>query len=146
MPSHLLWIDDECGALPEQVRDLEAASIAVDCAATVQEGLARLRNGNYQGILLDMILPWQSEPDVNPRQEILQRPFLGTEVVQEVEKLPADKRPRIVVLTIAQDDRLLRKLVRWKKMGVIRSIIAKTPPLSFGDVTRACAEAIGAGN
>jgi CheY-like chemotaxis protein len=139
----VLWIDDEWVSLPEQVEHLKAASMNVDCATSVQEGLCKLSAGNYKGILLDMILPWQSEPGLEVSSEVEERPFLGTEIVQKVADLPAENRPRIVVLTIARDTRLFKKLVKWKKMAIIDKILGKDPPVSFDDVTKACASAIG---
>jgi CheY-like chemotaxis protein len=135
MALNILWIDDEHTFLPEQVEHLQGRGAVVDCADSVAEGLSKLHSHSYNAVLLDMILPNTSQQDGVDQDESDCPPFLGLQVLEALSRLHESERPPVVVLTIANDDRLLGKLNSWMKRRVVVDWMKKGPPLTFDDVT-----------
>jgi two-component system sensor histidine kinase/response regulator len=55
--SNILVIDDELGIRQGCRRALESQGFTVETAATIQEGLRKVREGNFDLVLLDVMLP-----------------------------------------------------------------------------------------
>jgi len=55
--SNILVIDDELGIRQGCQRALEPQGFTVETAATIQEGLRKVREGNFDLVLLDVMLP-----------------------------------------------------------------------------------------
>ncbi len=134
MNKKILWVDDEWRSLPEQVDYFKKANISVDCADSLEEGVKKLREHEYDGVLLDCIMPMKSNFDASVDSSVLTKPFLGLEFLDTVGKMPKEKRPPVVVLTIAKDERLLHNLNQWIKRGVLTAWMIKSVRMSFSKV------------
>ena len=143
MTSRVLWIDDEHAQLPELVNELRRASLDVECAESVRNGVEKLRSTHFDGVLLDMILPAGGHRLAEEGDNPPEKPFRGLDVLAEIAGLGEDRtRPRVVVLTIADDSRLAKKLVKWKRSGLVADVLHKHPSCSLETVAQAMKEAI----
>ncbi|MBI5687398.1 MAG: hypothetical protein HZC54_20180 [Verrucomicrobia bacterium] len=133
MNSSVLWLDDEWTKMPELVQSFEAQGMNVHCESNLEGGLQELKRGSYGIVLLDMILSTGRRPDV-PTAPIDQKPFVGLDFVDSVAGMAKERRPAVVVMTIADDERLARKLRKWERQGIVYGVILKGSPLSFHEV------------
>jgi len=143
MAKHLLWVDDEWPLLERLVARLKEQSVDTDCAESVAEGRLMMQGHDYDGFLIDMILPASSSPGQESDPSIWdRRPFLGLDLLEDIWALERKARPAVVVLTIAEDDRLLERLTRLKRKGVVDEILRKGV-LRFEEVTHTVVCALG---
>jgi CheY-like chemotaxis protein len=121
----LLWVDDEWSQLPELLDLFSAAEIEADCARSPAEAQALMDKNHYDVVLLDMILPTRSVPTRSGIPNAAPPPFLGLDLLNRISDIPQEKRPAVVVVTIAEDDRLLERLNGWIKKRLITEVLRK---------------------
>ena len=87
----VLIVDDDDAIRALLFTILRRRRFAVDAARNGLEALARLRQCRYAVILLDLMMPMKS----------------GWDVLDELQRLPADTRPVVIVLTAGNEPRNL---------------------------------------
>jgi len=87
----VLIVDDDDAIRALLFTILRRRRFAVDVARNGVEALARLRGCQYAVVLLDLMMPLKS----------------GWEVLDELEKLPVNTRPVVIVLTAGNEPRNL---------------------------------------
>jgi len=85
----VLIVDDDDAIRALLFTILRRRRFAVDAARNGVEALARLRRCSYCVILLDLMMPLKS----------------GWEVLDELQRMPADTRPMVIVLTAGNEPR-----------------------------------------
>jgi CheY-like chemotaxis protein len=137
MPITILWVDDEWTYMPELIEKCQKNNILMECAANLEEAKQKLEKNNYNGILLDMIFHEKGEASnlINTRK--IDKPFLGLDVLEYINNISSNlPKPKIIIMTIADDDRLAGKWKKIDKNGLIAKIIMKTMPYSLDDVVK----------
>jgi CheY-like chemotaxis protein len=136
MKKRLLWIDDDHARLPELITMLSERGFEVHCAESVYEAKERFRRHVYDCVLLDMILPYGSTGEARAAER--ERSYLGLGVIDWiVNNSTPDERPRIVILSIVDEERLSLRLQNLKKRGIVSEVLQKGAMISLEDVVNA---------
>jgi two-component system OmpR family response regulator len=134
-PMSVLIIEDDQATAAELGRVLHGAGFTSECAATLDDGIARATSGTYQLVLLDRMLPGGDGLDVIPRIRATGK-RTGVMVLSALGRTSN----RVEGLDKGADDYLAKpfaaeELVARARAVIRRLAVAPSPEiLSFGDI------------
>ena len=135
MPDRLLIIDDDV-RLADMLRTyLSQRGLSVDCRPDVATGLSALRDGGYDALVLDVMLPDGDGFDV------LRRVRAGSDIPILMLTARGEPMDRIVGLEMGADDYLPKPFDPRELLARIRAVLRRRNPtapasetLRFGDL------------
>jgi CheY-like chemotaxis protein len=143
MTTRILWVDDEYSRLPDLANKFSKLGFEVDCADSVIKAQTLLDENQYQCVVLDMILPYGGTLPTNSESIETMKSYLGLDVLRRIEEKRGTKSfPKIVVLTIVDEERLAKRLQALKRKGSVGEILYKRPGLDLDGIVKAVQRAL----
>ena len=136
MSRRLLLVEDEPGLVMTLTDRLAAEGFDVDSATDAHSGLAKATSGNFDVIVLDVMLPGGNGFDIcrTVRQRGIQTPILMLTARGQVVD-------RVVGLKLGADDYLVKPFEMAELLARIEALLRRSPPAAtstesyrFGDI------------
>lgn len=127
MSKTVLWIDDEYNSFTQLVSGLVKDGIKLEFVDTFIKAREMLEGlHKYDVIVLDIILPEGREYKLEEANiaQLRDRTYLGLLLLKEIAHLKKPV-PKVVVLTIAEDPRVLAQLREYYRKGLVFDILRK---------------------
>jgi CheY-like chemotaxis protein len=143
MSMRVLWVDDEYNRYPYLISGLENKGVVFDFAGSLIAARKKLDViEEYNAIIMDIILPMGRDYSESDAAAMEQKPvYLGLVFLEELISLKKPV-PKVVILTIVEDPRVLVQIRTMGRHKKIISDILRKGQLQERDVYEAVSEAL----